>query len=491
MIGNAASIGMIPGELILFATLLVLMVLGAMHRFSRGLVAGIGVAGLVLASYGPIGHLASGTHSMLFYGMLVVDPLASTFKLLFLLAAAFSVVFVYDSGEMDDRDLVEAVILIVASTLGMFFMAGSNDLLMMYLSMEFVGLTSYMLSGFRRGDPKSSEAALKYVIYGGAASGVMLFGLSLLYGLAGSTGFAAVNHALVNSPSQPVVLLALVMVFAGLGYKIASVPYHQWCPDVYQGAPTPITAFFSVAPKAAGFALLIRFLVTLFAGGDFGGLNWTLTYLLGIVSMATMTYGNLSAMGQRSVKRLLAYSSIAHAGYALMGVTTLYAVMSHAPDMTGFKAVFFYMMAYLFMNLGAFYTVALIMDRVGTDDIEAYTGLGQRAPFLTVIMTIFLFSLAGIPPTIGFVGKFYLFYAVIKIPNWFFYTLAFVGVINSFMSLFYYARIMKHMFLLKSSDQRPLTIGALSVTVLVLLSVPTILFGVYFTPLFTLASRMF
>ena len=146
---------------------------------------------------------------------------------------------------------------------------------------------------------------------------------------------------------------------------------------------------------------------------------------------------------------------------------------------------------FLFMNLGAFYTVALIMDRVGTDDIEAYTGLGQRAPFLTVIMTIFLFSLAGIPPTIGFVGKFYLFYAVIKIPNWFFYTLAFVGVINSFMSLFYYARIMKHMFLLKSSDQRPLAIGALSVTVLVLLSVPTILFGVYFTPLFTLASRMF
>jgi len=477
---------------ILFGLLLLLMLLGAMKKSGRGLIAGVGVVGLILASYGPIRHLATGrTSTLLFNGMIVVDPLASTFKLLFLLAAAFSVVFIYDSKEIDGRDFVEATLLIVASTLGMFFMAGTNDLLMMYLSMEFVALTSYILAGFRRGDPKSSEAALKYVIYGGAASGVMLFGLSILFGLAGDTGFVAISHALAGGSSQPVVLLALVMVFAGLGYKIASVPYHQWCPDVYQGSPTPITAFFSVAPKAAGFALLIRFLVTLFTGSDFGGLNWTLTYLLGIIAMATMTYGNISALSQRSVKRLLAYSSIAHAGYALMGVTTLYAVMNATPDTTGFKSVFFYMLAYLFMNLGAFYVVALLMDRLGTDDINAYTGLGQRSPILAVIMTVFLFSLAGIPPTIGFIGKFYIFYAVLKIPNWFFYVLAFVGVMNSFVSLFYYARILKHMFLLKSSDQRPLTIGALSLTTLMLLAVPVILFGLYFAPLFSLANRMF
>ena len=481
---------MIPGELILFGLLLLLMLLNVL-KTTRGIIASVGVIGLILAATGPIKHLAMGTSRILFNGMIVLDPLAETFKLLFLLAAAFSVVFAYDSKEIDNRDFVETILLMVGSTLGMFFMAGSNDMLMMYLSIEFVALTSYMLAGFRRGDPKSSEAALKYVIYGGAASGVMLFGLSLLFGLAGSTGFVSISHSLVNNPAQPVVLLALVMVFAGLGYKIASVPFHQWCPDVYQGSPTPVTAFFSVAPKAAGFALLLRFLLTLFKGADFGGLNWTLTYLLGIIAMGTMTYGNLTAMGQRSVKRLLAYSSIAHAGYVLMGVTTLYAVMSSTPDMTGFQAVFFYMTAYLFMNLGAFYVVALLMDRLGTDDINAYTGLGQRAPLLASIMTIFLFSLAGIPPTIGFIGKFYLFYAVIKIPNWFFYLLAFVGVTNSFISLFYYARILKHMFLIKSSDTRPLSIGALSITVLLLLAVPTLLFGLYFSPIFNLASRMF
>ena len=492
--GNAASLTKIPVEWILTGTLFLLMFLAALPSTrKKGVLATVTSLGLVLAAVFAIKHLASHFNAVLFYGMLRVDSLSATFELLFAVAGIFSVIFLYDSLEIHPKDFGEAMILLTGSILGMSFMTSANDIIMMYLSMEFVALTSYMLAGFSRKDPKSSEAALKYAIYGGAASGVMLFGLSLLFGFAGSTSFDAIAASIrTSSNNLALILLALVMVFVGLGYKVASVPYHQWCPDVYQGSPTPITAFFSVVPKAAGFALMLRFLVVLFKGADLPDLDMTLTYLIGIISMATMTYGNLAALEQKSVKRLLAYSSIAHAGYALMGVTTLYWVMDPAhPYMMGFKAVYFYMVAYMFMNLGAFYVVALIMDRIGSDTIEDYIGLGRRNPALAVLMTIFLFSLAGIPPTIGFIGKFYLFAAILRISHWFFYLLAFVGVINSFISLFYYARIMKNMFLIKSEGGKPITVGSLSIAVLVILAIPTILFGIYFAPLLSLSNLMF
>jgi len=495
MLGNGASLVYLIPEGILLATVGLVMAIGVC-RVSRlrewttgvgsiGLLAAIAVAGLH-AAWMP-GAVPA------FHGNLVVDPMVSLFRLLFYGTGLVTLWFAYASSELDTRDFADMTAILCASVMGMSFMAAASDLMMMYLSMEFVGILSYVLAGLKREDQRSSEAALKYVIYGGAASGVALFGMSLLYGVSGDTSLAALRAVLSGAAAQgfvPVVLLAIVMVLAGLGYKVAAVPFHMWCPDVYQGAPTPITAFFSVAPKAAGFALMIRFLHLLFGGLSSRAVADTLMLLIGVVSIATMTLGNLAALNQRSVKRLLAYSSIAHAGYLLMGVATLPAMMQSAPDATGFRAVFFYLVVYLFMNLGAFFVVSHVVTRLGTDDLAAFRALGQRSPLMAAVMTVFLFSLTGIPPTAGFIGKFYLFYAVLMQGGAFYYVLALIGVLNSFLSLFYYARILKVMYLEPSEDRRPVVVGPLAVALLAVLGVPTLLFGVWFSPLLAAAGRI-
>ncbi len=411
----------------------------------------------------------------LFLGMIRLDSFAVFFKVIILIATAATILFSIRSEELDPRTKGEYYALLLAVTFGMFLMASSTNLLMVYLSLETVSVTSYILAGFLTHNPRSSEAAFKYIIYGAVASGTMLFGLSLLFGMTGTGDIIQISNRLTEMFSSGnvnplAVLLSITFILVGVGYKIASVPFHMWSPDVYEGAPIPITAFLSVASKSAGFALFIRFFYSGLTSAN-ESVDWSL--MLAVVSALTMTVGNLSALPQRNVKRLLAYSSIAHGGYLLMGGVLL------TPE--GLQAILFYLAVYLFMNLGAFFVVILIAREIGSETIDGYRGLLSRAPLVAVSMAIFLFSLTGLPPFAGFAGKWLLFLAVIEKHI---YWLAIIGLLNSVISLYYYVRIVKAMFLDTSDDTAPVSFSAGNLALLIIFVIPTLLFGLYWTPLY-------
>ena len=418
----------------------------------------------------------------LFLGMIRLDKFAVFFKILLLLATAATILFSLRSEEIDGKLKGEYYALLLAVTFGMFLMASSTNLLMIFISLETVSLTSYILAGFLTHSPRSSEAAFKYITYGAVASGTMLFGLSLLFGMTGTGDLATISTELPKVLASGEVtalglLIAITFILAGIGYKIASVPFHMWSPDVYEGAPIPITAFLSVASKAAGFALFIRFFHSGFNKPEImQSVDWGL--LLAIISALTMTVGNLAALPQRNVKRLLAYSSIAHGGYLLMGAVLL------TPE--GLGAIIFYLIVYFFMNLGAFYVVVLIANEAGSEMIDGYRGLATRAPFVAAAMAIFLFSLTGIFPFAGFFGKWLLFNAVISEGM---YWLAIVGLLNSVVSLYYYARIVKAMYLESTEDTESFSFSKDTIILLSVFVVPTILIG--FLPIFyTLSEKI-
>jgi len=418
----------------------------------------------------------------IFFGALAVDPYSQFFKWIFLLATAVIYIVSPSSRELEGQPKHEYYLFMLIVVFGMFLMASALDLIIVYLSIEIVSIGSFILAGFLKQDRFSNESSLKYVIYGALSSGVMLYGLSLLFGIAGSTNIFEIQAALANIPAraQVVLLGALLLILTGFGYKITMVPYHFWTPDVYQGAPTTITAYLSVAPKAAGFALALRVLGIVFGvNPDLNLTDWLpieglqFGTVMAVFSAATMTVGNVIAVQQSSVKRLLAYSSIAHAGYMLMAVTIL--------NSQAFSAIMFYLAVYLFMNLGAFLVAIYIHNHYGYDEIDDWKGLGFQVPVVSVAMGVFLFGLTGLPPTAGFVGKVYLFSVLIEARQ--FWWLIILGVLNSVISLYYYMRILKAMFLEGEptgktiSDHSPLT-----ATILVLV-LPVLLFGIYWSPL--------
>src|SRR6184192_4119975 len=445
------------------------------------------------------------TTTPLFGGLLQHDPLRLFFGWLFLGAAALTVVIVPKSQQISPARLGEFLALLFALLLGMFLMASATDLLMIYLSVETVSLVSYVLTSFRRHDRKANEAALKYVIYGGVASGVMLYGVSMLYGLFGTTrvlgegGISAqlsdvtsrlfLAHAFGGQPAaQLALVVAVVFVLAGVGYKIASVPFHMWCPDVYEGAPTPFTAFLSVGPKAAGFAVAIRFFFAAFErplpGGGYApitDLPWPA--IIGIISAITMTLGNLTAIVQTNLKRMLAYSSIAHAGYLLMGLA--------AASTAGVQSILVYLIVYVFMNVGAFLVVIAVANARGGEQISDFRGLSVSAPIAALTLAVFLFSLTGLPPLAGFTGKYLVFAALVQRGGFWNVILAVIGVLNSAISLFYYAKIIKAMYLDEALDTAPLAVPRLYTGLLVVLAVPLLVFGVYWGPLVRWAATAF
>jgi NADH-quinone oxidoreductase subunit N len=457
----------------------------------RGILMDLSMTGVVLSVV--VLLLAGNTSSnpkLIFFGMTAVDGFAVFFK--FLLAGAVLMVGVvtYRSNEVASEDIGEFYVFLLALLLGMFLLSSAANLLMIYLALEFVSIASYILTGSKRNSRASSEAALKYVIYGAFASALMLFGMSYLYGLFGSLDLSALQTAIPErlaavSGQELFALkvtlgLSVVLVFAGFGYKIAAVPFHMWCPDVYQGAPTPVTAILSVAPKAAGFAVLFRFLFgTLTTAHAPFALTGDVPFLwiLGAVSAVTMTVGNLTAVHQTNLKRLLAYSSIAHAGYLLMGVVAF--------SREGMFAVLFYLIVYLFMNLGAFFVILAVREKTGSEEIDAYRGLVRREPFTAVLFGIFLFSLAGLPPLAGFIGKFYLFAAVLKHASYWYYVLAVIGIVNSVIGLYYYARIIRAMFFDTAEDTSPMGLLVFHKVLLFILVVPTLVFGLFWQPLVT------
>jgi NADH-quinone oxidoreductase subunit N len=496
---NLRSIGWFRPELALTFGALALFLLDLVWRRSparRGLLAAstlavFGVAAALLAAQ-PQDSVS------LFNGVVANDAFANFFKWLFLAAGALTVVIAIQGEEFPERRLGEFVALLVAIVLGLFVMASATDLLTIYMGIELVSMVSYVLAGYRKGDEKATEGALKYVIYGGVASGTMLFGMSWLYGLLGTTNvlefgprlaeagarMAAIGPATVAGGKLAIVV-ALVFVTAGIGYKIASVPWHMWCPDVYEGAPTPFTAFLSVAPKAAGFAIALRLFYGTFAGAPgadgfsqaLAGVPWPA--VIGVLSAITMTLGNFTALGQTNIKRMLAYSSIAHAGYTLMGLA--------AVSVIGAQAVLMYMAVYLVMNLGAFLTVIVVAQATGSETIHDFRGLSRRAPLAAIAFAIFLFSLTGLPPFAGFTAKWYLFYAVVERAmapegGWYFW-LALIAALNTAVSLFYYARIIRAMFLEAPVTAAPMRPRAGQQVMLGAFSVLLLVFGVWWAPL--------
>lgn len=436
-----------------------------------------------------------GERVAMFNGMIVSDPFSTFFKWLFLAAGAITVLIAARATEFGSPRIGVFYALLISVVLGMFLMSSSFDLLMLYLAVEMVSLPSYALAGYKPGDRRAAEASLKYVIYGGVASGIMLFGLSYIYGLTGTTSLEGLGSkldalampALEGSQAalRATLLISVIFVLSGIGYKIAAVPWHMWCPDVYEGAPTPFTAFLSVGPKAAGFALAIRVLYSALASAaDETGFARGLAQVpwpavVGIVSAVTMTLGNLTALHQTNLKRLLAYSSISHAGYALMGLS--------AASPLGVQSVMIYLLVYLVMNLGAFLAVIAIAQATGSETIADCKGLARRHPLLAVSFAIFLFSLTGLPPLAGFTGKWYLFVAVLdhyasEAGTWY-VALAVVAALNTAVSLYYYVRIVRAMFIDEPTGEvvvRPhlgyqLMLGAFSAALL--------LFGVWWTPL--------
>lgn len=480
---NLNSIQYFIPELFLTAAILVLIIVDLVLKHSQKRVI---IAYLTAASALIAGFLAYQQFNLpaasLFQGMIVLDSFAIFFKII----AAFSTALIVFISLDKFGDNSEYNILLLIVTLGMFLMPAVNDILMIIIAMEIVGLMSYVLAGFHKKDLRSTEAALKYMIYGAVSTGIMAFGFSLVYGLTGHTNLADIQTALMNGQVNSLAMfVAFMLILAGLGYKIAMVPFHFWVPDVYEGAPTPVTAFLSVGPKAAGFALFIRFLVTVIAHptyGSFGSFTQNVQIqaplLLAVLAVLTMTLGNFSALNQKNIKRMLGYSAVAHVGYMVMALVVF--------NVDAFGAIMFYMIVYLFMNFGAFWVVESFTSKLGGEDIEHYKGLGYRDPFTAVSMAIFMFSLTGLPPFAGFIGKVYLFSAVIK-QGW--YILALIGVLNSVVSLFYYLSVVKSMFLRQEDEIVPITTSLYHKILVIIFVVPTLILGVYWQPIINFTTH--
>ena len=475
---QAAQFIMPEGILTLFAcAALVLDVM--LPRNRKGFVAWVSLAGVGFAFVSLwmlySGIVSKGTPRTAFYDMIVLDSYAVVFKSMFLIGAALSILLSIKYLDTEGEQRGEYYSLILFSVIGMMFMASGVDLLSLFISLELMAVSVYILVGYFRRDRRSNEASMKYFLLGAFSSGVLLYGISMIYGLTGTTNLAKIAAAIpvISSPafnpfgaqSPPdmrfLLLMSVILMAAGMFFKVAAVPFHMWAPDAYEGAPTSITAFMSVGVKAASFAMFGRlFLYGLpdlrgtmagDAANNIPGLpGWAV--LLGVVAAITIVWGNLGALTQNNTKRLLAYSSISHAGYTLLGLI--------AGNETGYTGFIIYLFIYTIMNLGVFGCIIALRRRgIIGDRMEDLNGLMKKAPWLTVMLTIFLLSLGGIPPTAGFIGKFYLFAGLIETGNPWLVRLAVLAVLMSVVSLYYYIRFIRAMYIESETEPQPVIIA--------------------------------
>jgi len=483
MENNFQSLQHFLPQLILISTILFVILcdlVPSVSKYSFNLT----LVGLVLVAIMLFLNGASGKY--IFNNMLVDDMFSFYFNSIILLST-FSIVLVSKfSQELDDDYRIEYNVLLLVVLLGMFLMTSSINLVMIYLSLELVSIPSYVLAGILKNDKKSNEAALKYVIFGSFASGIMLIGFSWLYGIAGSANIYDIYESIILLENQSAVLLSILFILVGFGYKISMVPFHYWTPDVYEGSPITITAFLSVAPKAAGFALFIRTFFTIFSDtGTFIGsmpiLNIDWPMILAILSAATMTIGNLLALRQDNVKRMLAYSTISHVGFMLMALCTM--------NIEAIAGIMFYLLMYSFMNLSAFYMILFTLNKLNAENIADWNGLGFKNPILSVFMVLSLVSLAGLPPTSGFIGKVYLFRSLFYDKE--FFWLAIIGILNSVISLYYYFRIVKAMYFNSSDNDIPVNANPIIHWSIIILSSQNLLFYFYWSPLYEFLLGIF
>jgi NADH-quinone oxidoreductase subunit N len=477
-----ASVGYFVPEIYLSVLFMLLIVIDLMAKGRKNnllsITALVGLAGSIFFIV-PQHSMPAGE---LFFGMYVLDEFALFFKYFFVVSGMLTVIVTMadEQFESEARSMGEYYSLVVAMVIGMIMMASSNDLLMIFVSMELVSFSAYILTGYFKRNLRSSEAALKYLVYGAVSSGLMIYGFSLIYGMTAQTNLIKISASLAAHGYDPLVMmLATLLIIAGFGYKIGAVPFHFWSPDVYEGAPTPITALLSVASKAAGFALLVRYYFvsvphSLQPYEDIVGLDWH--SLLIFIAAASMIYGNVVALWQKNVKRLLAYSSIAHAGYILLGIIVM--------DKLGTQATLFYLLSYFLMNFGAFYVVILIANKTGSENLDDYRGLGRSMPLAGAALTVFLISLVGLPPTAGFIGKLMIFAAMLNKGD-LYIVLALIGILTSVISLYYYMLIPLNMFLREApqSETKSMDLSMPTRLIMIALMVLTIYFGLYFAPL--------
>lgn len=429
---------------------------------ANGYIAGLGLLAVLAWSF--FGNtVQSGTF---LGGLYSLDPLSKYFKEIFIIAALLVIMMSMSTLSKFHESKGEYFAILVFALLGMMVMVSSNDFITLYVGLELMTLSFVILTGFDRKNIKSSEAGIKYILLSAMSSGILLYGLSIFYGISGTMEYMGFMAYLQNNALNPMFILALVMVLAGFGFKISAVPFHMWSPDIYEGAPTPITAFLATGSKAAGFAVLIRLLMQVLPSRheNFAG-------ILIVLAVLTMVIGNLIAIPQKNIKRMLAFSSIAHAGYILLGLVAF-------TDM-GAGAMLFYIFIYIFANAGAFASVTALSNIAGSDEIEDFSGMWKRSPLITAVLMISLLSMAGIPPAAGFVGKFYLFASIINQGHiW----LAMLAIAMSVMSLYYYVMVIRVMLTGEVKSGLAIVVPVSLKAVMVISAAATIFLGVYAGP---------
>ena len=461
-ISGADLLLLLPEMLLTLWLCAVLIVDFAWPRLPKQQLAYLSVGGLATVLVNLFWFDAAGVTGALFNNMFVVDRLALFFKILIVGATVLVVLASVDYVRRFKFFKGEYYFLVLMSALGMMFMASANDLLSLFITLEFSTFGFYVLVAYLREDPASNEAGLKFFILGVFVAGLLAYGISLVYGETGKLVFSDIASA----TTTPGLIIGFLLIFAALGFKIGAVPFHAWIPDTYHGAPTPVTAFLSIAPKAAAFAILLRmFLVSL------ATLKPAWVLLLVAASILSMTYGNIVAIAQKNIKRLLAYSGIAQIGNILIGLA--------AGTKMGSDAILFYLLTYLFANLGAFAIVIAVGNLINSDEIEDYRGLNRRSPFLAFAMLVFLLSLAGVPPLAGFIGKLYIFVAAIKEGL---YTLIVVGLVNIVISMYYYLIVVKKMYINEPTDPSPLAVSGPMRAVVYIGLAGTLILGIYPQP---------
>ena len=409
-----------------------------------------------------------------FYGAFEITPLTTFFKMIFLFAGILTLVMTGEYFTQLGKRSADFILLVLFSVLGCFFLASSTDLITLFITIEWLTISLYVLTAYLRTDSYSLEAGTKYLIMGAFSAAIFLYGISFIYGTVGGLRFDEIHQALTTSPPSGLFLVGLLLILAGIGFKIAAFPFQLWAPDVYQGAPTPVTGFLSVGSKTAGFAALLKvFFVALGLGPN--RMNWSLS--LSVLAAATLLYGNLGALGQTNMKRLFAYSSMGHAGYLLIGLA--------AGTYFGAQALLFYLAAYAIANLTAFLVITIANRELESGELSAYRGLAKKSPFLAGVFFIALLSLGGIPPLVGFFGKFLILQAVIlKGYLW----LAILGAINVIVSLYYYLTIIKGMYFAQAGSEGNFKLARSIQILFLILTAATILLGFLPGPLFNLAS---
>jgi NADH-quinone oxidoreductase subunit N len=478
-VSSADLWGVLPELLVMTAGCAMLVldpVLPASRKHLLAWCALITLGGTFVLTYVAMGLPAGFPARPLFNGLYVLDAYGTFWKLLLLGVGALVILLAKAHLKFEEIDLPEFYALILLSLAGMMVMVSGTDLLVIYLGIELTSISFYVMAGFKRFERRSMEAAAKYFILGSFSSGILLYGISLLYGRTGSTTLPAVKAGIAALPAgDPILLLAIALLVVGFGFKVAAVPFHMWTPDVYEGAPTSVTAYLATASKAASFAAFMRvFLDTL------GGLKADWQTLLVVICVATMILGNVVAIAQNNIKRMLAYSSIAHAGYALIGLVVA--------DAAGAAALLLYLALYVFMTIGAFTVVAMLRKGgLEGDDIADYAGLSKRNPWAAFLMLLFMISLTGIPPTAGFIAKFYIFMAAVGAHmTW----LAVLAVIFAAVSAYFYLRVVMVMYMREPAETPPmpgsgirLVVSPAAVAVLAVAAAGVILLGVFPDPL--------